>query len=50
MPSKKYIVFLRGINVGGRNKIKMDQLKSVFSILFLTVIIRTIMTVKTYLN
>ncbi|MGL6298310.1 MAG: DUF1697 domain-containing protein, partial [Methanobacteriaceae archaeon] len=29
--NKKYIAFLRGINVGGKNKVKMDQLKSLLS-------------------
>lgn len=27
---KKYVAFLRGINVGGRNKIKMESLRNVF--------------------
>jgi uncharacterized protein (DUF1697 family) len=39
----KYIAFLRGINVGGHNKIKMETLRETFSALGFK-------TVKTYIN
>lgn len=39
----KYVVFLRGINVGGRAMVKMDQLKKVFEEIGFT-------NVKTLLN
>ena len=39
----KYAAFLRGINVGGKNKIKMETLREVFSSL-------GFQTVKTYIN
>ena len=39
----KYVAFLRGINVGGKNKIKMETLREVFSSL-------GFQTVKTYIN
>ena len=40
---KKYAAFLRGINVGGKNKIKMETLREVFSAL-------DFKNVKTYIN
>jgi uncharacterized protein (DUF1697 family) len=30
MEKYKYVAFLRGINVGGKNIIKMDALKKIF--------------------
>ncbi len=39
----KYVTFLRGINVGGKNKIKMETLREVFGSLGFE-------TVKTYIN
>jgi uncharacterized protein (DUF1697 family) len=39
----KYIAFLRGINVGGKNKIKMENLREVFGSLGFE-------NVKTYIN
>ena len=39
----KYVAFLRGINVGGKNKIKMETLREVFSSLGFS-------AVKTYIN
>ncbi len=39
----KYVAFLRGINVGGKNKIKMETLRDVFSSLDFS-------NVKTYIN
>lgn len=39
----KYIAFLRGINVGGKNKIKMETLREVFAALGFE-------NVKTYIN
>ena len=39
----KYVAFLRGINVGGKNKIKMENLREVFSALGFE-------NVKTYIN
>ncbi len=39
----KYIAFLRGINVGGHNKIKMETLREVFAAL-------GFQNVKTYIN
>ena len=39
----KYVAFLRGINVGGKNKIKMENLREVFASLGFE-------TVKTYIN
>ena len=33
---KKYVALLRGINIGGKNKIKMSELKSAFEIAGLT--------------
>ena len=39
----KYIAFLRGINVGGKNKVKMETLREVFSSLGFE-------NVKTYIN
>lgn len=39
----KYVAFLRGINVGGKNKIKMETLREVFSALGYK-------NVKTYIN
>ncbi len=39
----KYVAFLRGINVGGKNKIKMETLRKVFGSLGFE-------TVKTYIN
>lgn len=39
----KYAVFLRGINVGGKNKVKMETLREVFSTLGFE-------NVKTYIN
>jgi len=39
----KYVAFLRGINVGGKNKIKMETLREVFGSLGFE-------TVKTYIN
>ena len=39
----KHVAFLRGINVGGRNKIKMETLRAVFAALDLN-------NVKTYIN
>ncbi|MGI8467455.1 MAG: DUF1697 domain-containing protein [Pyrinomonadaceae bacterium] len=39
----KYIAFLRGINVGGKNKIKMETLREVFNALGFE-------NVKTYIN
>ena len=41
--SMKYIAFLRGINVGGKNKIKMETLREVCNSLGFT-------NVKTYIN
>lgn len=40
---KKYVAFLRGINVGGKNKVKMETLREVFSALGFE-------NVKTYIN
>lgn len=40
---KRYIAFLRGINVGGKNKIPMSELKAGFEEL-------SLVEVKTYLN
>ncbi len=40
---EKYVAFLRGINVGGKNKIKMEILREVFSAL-------QFQNVKTYIN
>ncbi len=39
----KYVAFLRGINVGGKNKIKMETLREVFAALGFE-------NVKTYIN
>jgi uncharacterized protein (DUF1697 family) len=39
----KYVAFLRGINVGGKNKIKMETLREVFASLGFH-------NVKTYIN
>ena len=39
----KYVAFLRGINVGGKNKIKMETLRGVFAALGFE-------NVKTYIN
>ncbi len=39
----KYVAFLRGINVGGKNKVKMETLREVFSLLGFE-------NVKTYIN
>ena len=39
----KYVAFLRGINVGGKNKVKMETLREVFSSLGFE-------NVKTYIN
>jgi len=39
----QYVAFLRGINVGGKNKIKMETLREVFAALGFT-------NVKTYIN
>lgn len=39
----KYVAFLRGINVGGKNKIRMETLREVFSALGFA-------DVKTYIN
>ncbi len=39
----KYVAFLRGINVGGKNKIKMETLREVFTALGFS-------SVKTYIN
>ena len=39
----KYVAFLRGINVGGKNKIKMETLRGVFAALGFT-------NIKTYIN
>jgi len=39
----KYVAFLRGINVGGKNKIKMETLREIFGSLGFE-------TVKTYIN
>ena len=33
---KKYVALLRGINIGGKNKIKMSELKSAFEMAGLT--------------
>lgn len=33
---KKYVALLRGINIGGKNKIKMSKLKSAFEMAGLT--------------
>jgi uncharacterized protein (DUF1697 family) len=41
---KKYAAFLRGINVGGKNKIKMERLREVFSNAL------GFQNVKTYIN
>ena len=39
----KYVAFLRGINVGGKNKIKMETLREIVGLLGFT-------NVKTYIN
>ena len=39
----KYIAFLRGINVGGKNKIKMESLREIFAIIGFS-------NVKSYIN
>ncbi|MDQ3750797.1 MAG: DUF1697 domain-containing protein [Acidobacteriota bacterium] len=39
----KYVAFLRGINVGGKNKVKMETLREVFAALGFA-------NVKTYIN
>ncbi len=39
----KYVAFLRGINVGGKNKIKMETLREVFAALGFA-------NIKTYIN
>ena len=39
----QYVAFLRGINVGGKNKIKMETLRGVFAALGFT-------NIKTYIN
>lgn len=43
MKIKRYIAFLRGINISGKNKIPMSELKNCFEALGFT-------EVKTYLN
>ncbi len=39
----KYVAFLRGINVGGHNKIKMETMREIFAALQFE-------NVKTYIN